>query len=576
MQIRSLPLLAICLSGALAATTPAAGQAVDPSQDLAALQALAPRMAGSAAETEAMRYVETRLRALAVPYTVHPSTASQSGVPGPGAIIASVRGRSDRTLTLIAPLDHAPEALSGHEGSTAIVTALHMLKRASRTPLPCTLQVVFVAAEHAAPGGSEVVSAVLADGTAQEPTAVVYLNLDTIPGLIVLRTDGMAAQTPLWLVDAAANAFDHTGLLFTARSTANQLARIGLPRDRSMADPYLAAGLPAIELAGGSSGVPTATLDAWIDDFGSFIKSLGHRVAARTGRGWERHYVFVQSGRVRSGRVRLAVGELGVVASIGAALSLALALAFLMPRRLRRYRRLLLRCAWMPPLAALGIHAALSAATALLSSLLVVRDLPELWQRIPALALAFKGSTALLLILVTAKLLAVGLAAWRTRRGIGPVADPERGPPLEAAALSAWAVALLAAAIAAVTAIDPAASLPFICSYAAALLFCLARLRGIKTLWLAASIAAPAGVAADLIGAGADGLLATLLVSPRIGNAVLTLALLPFVLMALRLTLRCSEPLAAWGARRRLSPLILVVALISAATGVTLFSYPIS
>ena len=571
MQIHSLPLLAICLIGAVAATPPAAGQAVDPSEDLAALQALAPRMAGSPAETQAMRYVETRLRALAVPYTVHPSTASQSGVPGPGAIIASVRGRSDRTLTLIAPLDHAPQALSGHEGSTAIVTALHMLTRASQTPLPCTLQVVFVRAEHAAPSGSELVSAVLADDTAQEPTAVVYLNLDTIPGLVVLRTDGMAAQTPLWLVDAAANAFDHAGLLFTARSTANQLARIGLPRDRSMADPYLAAGLPAIELAGGSSGVPTATLDAWIDDFGSFIQSVGHRVAAQTGRGWERHYVFVQSGRVR-----LALGELGVVASIGAALSLALALAFLMPRRLRRYRRLLLRSAWMPPLAALGTHAALTAATALLSSLLVIRDLPELWQRIPALALAFKGSTALLLILVTAKLLAVGLAAWRTRRGIGPVADPELRPPLEAAALSAWAVVLLAAVIAAVTAIDPAASLPFICSYAAALLFCLARLRAIKTLWLAASIAAPAGVAADLIGAGADGLLATLLVSPRIGNAVLTLALLPFVLMALRLTLRCSEPLAAWGARRRLSPLILVVALISAATGVTLFSYPIA
>ena len=106
------------------------------------------------------------------------------------------------------------------------------------------------------------------------------------------------------------------------------------------------------------------------------------------------------------------------------------------------------------------------------------------------------------------------------------------------------------------------------------MLFCLARLRAAKVIWLAVSVAAPAAAVADLIGAGADGLLESLLVSSMTGNALLTLALLPFVLMALRLTLRPSEPLAAWGARRRLRRSILTMALISTAAGLTLVAFP--
>ncbi len=575
MQFRLPPLFAICLGALLAAAPIASGQTVRAAADLAALQTMTPRPAGSAAEAEAIRYVETRLQALAVPYTVHPVVAPTSGTAVPGAIIVSVPGGSDRTLAVIAPLDHRAEALPGKYGSTAVVTALHLAARATRSPLPLTLWVVFVGADNAAPHGPTPGSAALNSGIAslaagsalRESAAVIYLNLDTIPGRIVLRTDGLALQTPRWLVDAAVSALDHTGLPFTARSTANQLARIGLPLTRSRADPYLAAGYPAIELAGDHSTGHTTTIDAWIDDFGSFIESLSRRVTTAGGTDWERHYLFVQVGRLR-----LALDELGVVASIAAALSLALALAFLMPGRLRPYRRLVLRSAWMLPLAATGIYAALSAASALLSALLVVRDLPSLWQRVPALAVAFKGSMALLLVLVAVKALA--LATCRMMPGTGPATDTEDRRSLEAGALSTGAVALLAATIAAVTTIDPAASLPFVCSFAAALMFCLTRLRAVKIMWLAASVAAPAAAVADLTGAGADALLKALLLSPRTGDVLLTVAILPFVLMTLRLTLRSSEPLAVWGARRRLSPLILAMALASGATGLTLFVYP--
>ena len=575
MQTRPRPPAVLCIIAAVAAASTAAGQAVAPSADLAALEAMAPRPAGSAAEIKVMRYVEARLQALAVPHAVHPS----------GAVVASVPGRYDQTLALVVPLDHAPHAVAGRDGSTAIAAALHVVERAARNRLPLSLQAVFVSGDHGARDRAAPASVALAAGSAvlvasgvlHEAAVVVYLNLQAIPDRLVLRTDGLAVQTPRWLLEAAADAIDHTGLPFTARSTANQLARIGLPLQPSMADPYLASGYPAIELAGRYSGARTAAVDAWVEDFATVIEALHPRVASASGDEWERHYLFV-----RIGELRLTLDEIGVIASVATALALALALAVLVPRRLHPYRRLLLRHAWLLPIAAVAVYAALTTATALLAALLAVRDLPSLWQRLPGPALAFKGTTALLLVMVAAKVLAQGAAAWRTHTLHGsdraPEPDPDPDPAQrrrpEAGALSAGAAALLPAVVAVVTAIDPTASLPFICAYAGALLFCLARLRAAKVIWLAVSVAAPAAAVADLIGAGADGLLESLLVSSMTGNALLTLALLPFVLMALRLTLRPSEPLAAWGARRRLRRSILTMALISTAAGLTLVAFP--
>lgn len=572
MQTRPRPPAVLCIIAAVAAASTAAGQAVAPSANLAALEAMAPRPAGSAAEIEVMRYVEARLQALAVPHAVHPS----------GAVVASVPGRYDQTLALVVPLDHAPHAVAGHDGSTAIAAALHVVERAARNRLPLSLQAVFVSGDHGARDRAAPASVALAAGSAalvasgvlHEAAVVVYLNLPAIPDRLVLRTDGLAVQSPRWLLEAAADAIDHTGLPFTVRSTANQLARIGLPLQPSMADPYLASDYPAIELAGRYSGARTAAVDAWVEDFAAVIEALHPRVASASGDEWERHYLFV-----RIGELRLTLDEIGVIASVATALALALALAVLVPRRLHPYRRLLLRHAWLLPIAAVAVYAALTTATALLAALLAVRDLPSLWQRLPGPALAFKGTTALLLVMVATKVLAQGAAAWRTHTlhgGAAPEPDPDpaqRRRP-EAGALSAGAAALLPAVVAAVTAIDPTASLPFVCAYVGALLFCLARLRAAKVIWLAVSVAAPAAAVADLIGAGADGLLESLLVSSMTGNALLTLALLPFVLMALRLTLRPSEPLAAWGARRRLRRSILTMALISTAAGLTLVAFP--
>lgn len=575
MQPCPLPSLALCVIAAAAAAPTAAGQAVAPSADLAAIRTMAPRPAGSAAAGEVARYVESRLRAMAVPGALH-FVALASRAPGEAAsaIVASAPGRSDRTVALVVPLDHAPQAPPGRDGSAAIAAALHVVERASRNPLPLSLQAVFVsgdqgAAGGAAAGGAAAGSALAAAGVLDGAAAVVYLNLQAIPDRLILRTDGRTAQTPRWLLEAAADAIDHTGLPFTVRSTANQLARIGLPLRPSMIDPYLTAGYPAIELAGRYSGAQAAAANAWIDDFGAVIEALSQRVAGAAGGEWERHYLFV-----RFGGLRLALDEIGVVASVAFALALTLALAVLAPRRLRSYRRLLLRHAWLLPIAALAVFAALAAATEALSALLAARGAPSLWQRLPAPALAFKGATALLLVMAAAKLAAHGAAGWRSLRRSDPAPDRAPSRRLEAGALSAGAAALLPALIAAVTAIDPAASLPFICAYAGALAFCLTRPRAAKVVWLAAAAAAPAAAVADLIGAGAGRLLESLLISSRTDNALLTLAILPFVLMALRLTLRPSEPLAAWGVRRRLWGSILTVALISAAAGLTLLLAP--
>lgn len=553
-----LPPAALFLIAAAAAAPPAAGQTVTPSTDLAAIAAMAPRPAGSDAAAQVVRYVETRLQALSVRRAFHPFPAA-----GPrGALVATVSGRSDRTVALVVPLSPPAHAPPGRDGSAAIAAALHVVERASRNRLPLSLQAVFVSGGR----GDAVDSAALADnGVLRDADAVVYLNLQAIPDRLVLRTDGRAAQTPYWLLQAAADAIDRAGLPFTVNSTANQLARIGLPLPPSMADPYLAAGYPAIELAGRYAGARAATIDAWIEDFGAVIEGLTAR-ADGAGEAWERHYLFV-----RFEDLRLALDEIAVVASVASALALALAVVVLPGRSLRRHRRLLLRHAWLLPLAAAAVYGALTAATEALTALLAARELPLLWQRLPGPALAFKGAAALLLVMTAAKL--VAWVAGRFRRGADPAPDAPRNLP-EAGVLSAGAAALLPAAVAAAAAIDPAASLPFISVYAGVLLFCLTRLRAAKVVWLAAAAAAPAAAVADLIGAGAGRLLEALLIPSPTANALTAAALLPFVLMALRLTLRAAEPLAAWGTRRRLWWSILMAALISAAAGAALLLWP--
>lgn len=560
-----LPPAALFLIAAAAAAPPAAGQTVTPSTDLAAIAAMAPRPAGSDAAAQVVRYVETRLQALSVRRAFHPFPAA-----GPrGALVATVSGRSDRTVALVVPLTPPAHAPPGRDGSAAIAAALHVVERASRNRLPLSLQAVFVSGGYGAAGGSAAPadSAALADSSVlRDAEAVVYLNLQAIPDRLVLRTDGRAAQTPYWLLQAAADAIDRAGLPFTVNSTANQLARIGLPLPPSMADPYLAAGYPAIELAGRYAGARAAAVDAWIEDFGAVIEGLTAR-ADGAGEAWERHYLFV-----RFGDLRLALDEIGVVVSVASALALALAVAVLPGRRLRRHRRLLLLHAWLPPLAAAAVYGALTAATEALTALLAARELPLLWQRLPGPALAFKGATALLLVMAAAKL--VAWVAGRFRRGADPAPDAAPRNLPEAGVLSAGAAALLPAAVAAAAAIDLAASLPFISAYAGVLLFCLTRLRAAKVVWLAAAAAAPAAAVADLIGAGAGRLLESLLIPSPAANALTTAALLPFVLMALRLTLRPAEPLAAWGTRRRLWWPILLAALISAAAGAALLLWP--
>ena len=98
MQTCRLPPAALLLIAVAAAAPPAAGQALTPSADLAAIAALTPRPAGSAAAAALMRYVEARLQALSVPRAFHPLPAA-----GPrGALIATVSGRSDRTVAHLA------------------------------------------------------------------------------------------------------------------------------------------------------------------------------------------------------------------------------------------------------------------------------------------------------------------------------------------------------------------------------------------------------------------------------------------------------------------------------------------
>lgn len=570
LQIRSTRLRSVFLFAAMITAPSVFSQMSTVTKDLSILEHIAPLSATSENEHTTVRYVEERLRKLAVSYTSHQITK-----PGPrGNIISAlVPGHSKRTLAIVIPIDHPPENKSRQLGSAGITAVLHTLEVAKRNPLPVTLRVVFVSGEYRPEGRTIFGDKHSANNPSlQNPEAVIYLNLPTVPDLILLQLGGRKVQTPLWLLQSVATALDQNHLAFETRSTAIQIARIGLPIGHSLIDPYLTAGHPSIELSGRHLNVAVITesfrIDTWNAKFTSFVKSLGEQIAiTNDANRWEQYYLYI-----RIGSFRLTLNEITVVMTVAVALSVSLALAILMPHQLRRYRRHLLRYLWIIPLAALVTFSALTLSTLLLSSVMVTRDMPMLWSLQPALSIAFKGAISLLIIIVSVKI----FAKIRMRLPIGAIPfglheDHMRNRSLESGTLSAAAAAILPVVIVGTMIVDPVASLPFICAYFATLLFNLSRLRWIKTLWLAAAIAVPVTAAADLIAAGSDELLRALLLSPTIGNVILTFVLLPFILMVLRLTVKSGEPLAFWGESRRLTPLILILSLVSIASSILLY-----
>jgi hypothetical protein len=481
--------------------------------DYAALQRHYPRLEGSPAERAALAYIETRLEESKLPFRRFDFRESDLDHSFSTCLSVPIRGERDDKLLLVVPLNHPVEAVRDLDGSIDIALALELLARMQRSRPPISVEVLFLGAEFGEGPGYPMGSRLfLRDFTPGYRVMALYLNLRTIPNRIHVRPGARGVEAPYWLIDRATRALRAAGLFFLLRGNETQIFRIGLTGERTIIEPFLAAGYPAISLEGEYAGLPAGGEQVWAASFLAFFDHFLTSFRDGIPETWDRHYLFFQA---RSFYFRISeqlyLGLLIVV------LSAVLLYSLVATRRLRRYLRLLGRDFWVLPLYLLFIFLLLFLSTMALEAIQRLRNMTELWISLPLPFLAFKLSVSLLIFFIMLPLLR---RLHISRRG---------------SFYSAAALLFLVLDIAVVAVINLSFTYYFLWAFVFGLLFAASPWRPLKLLAFLASPYWIVRTVVELFSLPVLRFTRFVLLSSLWGNLLMAVALLPFILMFIRL-----------------------------------------
>ena len=445
-------------------------------RDVEYLSALEPRAEGSTAELHAAEYVQRRLSAMGLSpelrFLNDPLSATVEAVvpgalpdsllvavplappaPAPGDSIAVWRRLVEPTVSGIAP---------------AVALGFARSLAGAPQPPPITVRFLFLGAEHGAaeqgyPAGSR---RFLQEFQAGAPVAVLYLDLRGIPSHLVPYAGGAGIESPPWLHDRVVTALQAAGNpLRLTRANTIHLVRLGLT-PRSLLAPFHRAGLPGLLLAGQYRPLDDSESLLWPDRMQEFLALLLASFADGVPDEWGRHYLLFN--RPRS---PLIVAEPDYLLALILVLGLAITYLFAVSTRLRFFLAPLWRDLWRIPLLAAVTFAAVSAGTAAVRLLPVLRGTPTLWHEAPLLFVTLKLTVALL----TAALLRyVAAARW--------FPQPRRQPV--ARFYWAAAVVLLFALGAGAAALNIALAFPLVWALLCALLATTSDNPWVRVLWI--------------------------------------------------------------------------------------------
>ena len=357
-------------------------------RDVEYLSALEPRAEGSTAELHAAEYIQRRLSAMGLSpqlrFLNDPLSATVEAVvpgalpdsllvavplappaPAPGDSIAAWRRLVEPTVSGIAP---------------AVALGFARSLAGAPQPPPITVRFLFLGAEHGAaeqgyPAGSR---RFLQEFQAGAPVAVLYLDLRGIPSHLVPYAGGAGIESPPWLYDRVVTALQAAGNpLRLTRANTIHLVRLGLT-PRSLLAPFHQAGLPGLQLAGQYRPLDDSESLLWPDRMQEFLALLLASFADGVPDDWGRHYLLFN--RPRS---PLIVTEPDYLIALVLVLGLAITYLFAVSSRLRFFLAPLWRDLWRIPLLAAVTFAAVSAGTAAVKLLPVLRGTPTLWHEAP-------------------------------------------------------------------------------------------------------------------------------------------------------------------------------------------------
>jgi hypothetical protein len=489
-------------------------------EDYGVLSALYPRLEGSAAEEKALLYISERLQSLNLSFRRLDFSESDQTHSFSSVIEAEITGKLPDTLILAVPINHPPEAPAESAGAVNIALALGLLEELARNKPTVSVKILFLGAEYGEEPGYPMGSRLfLRDFYPEESVSLIYLNLSSIPSRLYIRAGGRGIASPFWLIDRATAALRSADLFFLVRGNENQLFRFGLKSERTIIEPFLEAGYPALSFEGVPGPGTPGREEAWVESFLTFFAIFLDSFARGIPEAWDQHYLIFQAREIY-----FKIAEQSYLAVLIVVLAGLLAYGLSFSRRLKKYLRTLWRNLWNLPVFALVSFVLLLLSTLALEAVLAIRGMTRLWEEIPLLFLAFKLILPFFILMMIF-------------RYFKQLPFSKNGSFYSASALGFLLLDILVLAV-----LNISFTYYFLWAFVFALLFSIVRLKWLKALFFLAS---PYWILKSLFELFTLPKLAfcrIVLLSHLAGNLLLAIVLLPFILMLVRLYMLPPRP----------------------------------
>ena len=478
-----------------------------------AIRSMYPRLEGSDGERRLLDFIEQRLEFLRIPYSRLDFSESDKNHSFSSCLVADVRGQREDTLILAVPINHPPETRGEFDGSINAALALGIIEHISRKTPPISVKILFLGAEYGEtadyPMGSRLF---LRDFFPDYRVMCLYLNFKRIPSRLHLRGGARGIEAPYWLLDRATDALEDTDLYFLIRGNENQIFRIGLTSERTIIEPFLNADYPAVSFEGEYDSLDPLQQENWVFSFNLFMTEFLKAFAGGIPETWDRHYLFFQArGFYFSVPERVYLFILLVV--LGGILTYGLVFT----RRLRKYLRILAHNIWALPVFLLFVFALLFLSTWLIEGILRARNMIRLWEQLPLLFLVFKLAVPLAILFILLNV-------------VKKLPIPRRGSFYSAGALLFLLLDIVVLAV-----INISFTYYFLWAFTFALLFSAVAYRPLKVVLFLAAPYWIVKTVVELFTLPRLEFCRILLLSKVGGNLLLTVILIPFILMFIRL-----------------------------------------
>ncbi len=360
---------------------------------LAFIHSLYPRLEGSKNEKRLFQYIEKELQRNKIPYTTEDFGDSDLVHSFSKNIEINVEGKIKDTLIVAIPLNHRAGLSKFLDGAINIALGIMLVKEYTKITPPISLKFLFLGAEYGDsaqyPMGSRLF---LKNFDPTYRTAVLYLNMRNIPSRLYIRSGARGIVAPYWLLQKTTNALKETDIYFLVRGNENQIFRTGLTTEKTIIEPFLKSGFPAISFEGEYQSINPKQIVQFIGSFNIFFKKLLENFSSGFPQEWDKHYLFFQAKDF----YMIIPEKLYLILYLGLFFLLIL-YALIFTERIKKYYRTIVKNFWTIPLILGATFLILLLSTLLLEVISQLKQIPTIWENIPTQFLIEKSLISIFL-----------------------------------------------------------------------------------------------------------------------------------------------------------------------------------